>query len=306
MDKTEENMNIKKAVLETIVFFDIFDFPLTHFEIWKYAEVECELNDVAKILSDSSLAEVLGEKNGLYFLKGRDEIYITRMKRYAYSFKKFKRALFVAKIFRWLPWIKMIAVGNVIGGNNTKADSDIDLFIVTQANRIWLARLGCVLITEILRLRPKGKNVKDKICLSFFISEANLDLQSVVLDNDYYFRYWLAELTPIFIKEDVYKKFITANQWFLEKMPNWILYKSYKRSVADIVPRFYNATIDFLCGWSENIAKKLQEARLPAELRTLMNKDSRVVVSDKMLKFHKNDRREEYNKLFKGRVEKYR
>jgi len=31
-----DNNKIKEAVLKTIVFFDLFNYPLTNWEIWQY------------------------------------------------------------------------------------------------------------------------------------------------------------------------------------------------------------------------------------------------------------------------------
>jgi hypothetical protein len=43
-----------------------------------------------------------------------------------------------------IPWISFIGVGNVIGANNAKNESDIDFFIITRPkNRIWISSLFC-------------------------------------------------------------------------------------------------------------------------------------------------------------------
>lgn len=47
-------------------------------------------------------------------------------------------------------------------------------------------------------------------------------------------------------------------------------------------------------GFCERLAKEIQLRRLPARILDMMNKDSRVVVTDSVLKFHDNDRRAEY------------
>lgn len=40
----------------------------------------------------------------------------------------------------WIPGIKMVAVVNSLSMYATHQDSDIDLFIITKKNRIWIVR----------------------------------------------------------------------------------------------------------------------------------------------------------------------
>ncbi|MCK4554228.1 hypothetical protein KAU19_04670, partial [Candidatus Parcubacteria bacterium] len=37
--KIEDTKIIKEAIIEVIAFFDLFDYPLTRQEIWKYAKI---------------------------------------------------------------------------------------------------------------------------------------------------------------------------------------------------------------------------------------------------------------------------
>ena len=125
---------LKEAILKAVAFFDMFDYPLTPFEIWIFCELECELSEILEILNKDNL--FLEKKCGFYFLKKRKEIVDIRKRRYDYANRKFKRALKIARLFKLIPWIKMIAVGNSIGANNLRDNSDIDFFIITEAKRI--------------------------------------------------------------------------------------------------------------------------------------------------------------------------
>lgn len=50
----------------------------------------------------------------------------------------------------WIPGLKMIGVGNSLSMNSGTKDSDIDLFIVTTPNRIWLVRILVTLVFQLL------------------------------------------------------------------------------------------------------------------------------------------------------------
>ncbi len=308
----------KEAIIKTIAFFDLFDYPVTAFEIWKYCFNERSdrfqrgLSDIIKVLDNqrvqAQFCQSVQTAHGFYFLAGRENIIKTRMARYNYTDKKFKRALRVAKFFKFIPWIKMIAVGNIIGSHNLKKESDIDFFIITEPGRIWITRFFCAGLMKLFGMRPKEGDEQDKICLSFFISEEAMDLQGLMLeyrisDIDVYFVYWLACLAPIYDKGETYKKLIKANSWLKEYLPNWqALQPADQRNSGKGFSNFYHDSVDLLFGGLEKDVKRLQLKKLPSGLKNLMNKDSKVVINDQVLKLHTMDRREEYREKWKEKL----
>ncbi len=380
---SEQFLNIREAIVKTVAYFDMFDFPLTAFEIWQGLGLKCGFFEVVKEL-DALIGKspfvplyqggknIVEQKNGFYFLAGREAILKVRLARYNVTDRKFKRALKVARLFKLIPWIKMIALGNLMGSHNLKEEGDIDLFIITQAKRIWLTRFCCVALVKMLGLRPGLGKFKDKICLSFFISEEALDLGALMLQTknnppsslrpgyatarrafikgakeenlpnptfppeapacpvgkdrpwaekgvnkeDIYFIYWLAGLTPFYQQEGVYEKFIGVNSWLNGCLPNrsallrqltdladkpageqaghW----SRRRDAGRAPGKFYYELADMFFGGLEPWFKALQLRLLPKILTELMNRDTRVVISDQVLKFHANDRREEYREKY--------
>ena len=323
-----ENINfieIKGAIVKAVVFFDLFDYPLTLDEIWHSMSVKCELIEVIEALGNIAWKSPLPAfikggkveyKNGFYFLAGRGAIVEERLKRYNFTDRKFKRALLVAKIFKFIPWIKMMAVGNLLGAHNLRDDSDIDFFIIAEDKRIWLTRFFCTGLAKLLRLRPQANNLRDKICLSFYVSEKAMDLSSLMLpqdsiaslqndseSDDIYFLYWLAGLTPLYDAGGVYHELIKANQWLFTYLPNWRpVSQVARRQVKPLASSFYRDIIDLFIGGLEPQAMALQLKLLPAQLKNLMNQDNRVVVNNKAIKLHANDRRGEYGEKFRDKI----
>lgn len=330
-DKKEEEL-LKKAIVKTIAFFDLFNFPLADFEVWKWLWADftsgpisfkgveppghnASLQEVKSILENGELSNILETKNGFYFLRGRSETVKTRMVRYNYAGRKFARAVRVAKLLRFIPWIKMIAVGNIIGANNMQDEGDIDLFIVVAKKRIWITRFFAAAFMAVLNLRPQAGDMRDKICLSFFVSEEAMDLERLMLDNsplppfdkggkeesDIYFIYWLAGLVPIYKAGNVYGKFVEANSWIKNYLSGWRPVEPARWRCVSGMPKIYRLAAG-ICGFLEPIFKKVQLKALPRAIKEMANKDTRVVVDDKILKFHTNDRREEYRKKWEEKT----
>lgn len=300
-NQTTTKNNLKEAILKAVAFFDIFDYPLTPFEIWTFCKIKNELGEILEILNNNSLP--LETKYGFYFLNKRSKIVDIRQKRYNYANRKFKRALKIARLFKIIPWIKMIAVGNSIGANNLRNNSDIDFFIITEAKRIWITRWFCAGLTKLLNLRPQPRKKRDTICLSFYITSDNLELKKLMLPfdktHDVYFTYWLANLIPIYNKDNAYLELINANDWLKECLPNWLpFYSGHTRDVGLPFSDFYRDFIDLLIGGADSLLKKIQLRIMPDILHRQMNIDTRVVVNDKILKLYVNDRREEFREKY--------
>lgn len=297
-----------------IAFFDLFDYALTDLEIWRMLNIKCELSQVVRELENRRQIE---SKNGFYFLAGRTENIRTRLSRYNFTDRKFKRARLVSKIFKFIPWLKMIAFGNLLGAHNLKDDSDLDFFIVAEDKRVWLTRFFCAGMAKLLGLRPRANDSRDKICLSFYASERAMNLNGLMLKNppyppllkgvdnvdDIYFIYWLAGLTPLYDTGGVYQELIKANQWLLDSLPNWRPIESAgRRRVKPLRAEFYHDLMDLLLGGLELQFKAWQLKLLPPRLKNLMNQDSRVVVNDKIIKLHANDRRSEYREKYYAKI----
>lgn len=311
-NKIENREEIQRAIINVIAFFDMFDYPMTDFEIWQYLDYECDFSDVRNILINEPL-DCINTKNGFYFLKGRQDIIITRMRRYNYANRKIKKTMSIIRLFKFIPWIKMIGIGNIIGSNNMRDNSDIDLFIITEKKRVWITRLFCVGIAKLLRIRPTAEEQRDKICLSFYISEDVMNIKNMMLNEDKicikennpdnYFIYWLAGIVPLYNVDDSYEKFILENNWLKYYLPNWkkiIIHEQLK--VQRINSLIYRDVIDMLIGGIESNIKRWQCRIMPDYLARSINVTDGVVVNDHIIKLHYNDRRREFRDRYRRRL----
>jgi hypothetical protein len=295
-------------------------------EIWRFLPVPAESGEIVPLLSKEGagvVAEVLqrqtppnlplerGEiiqQNGFYFLSGRESL-LEKIREFDYlAKKKFKIAKHAARLLHFIPSIKMIAVCNNF---YYRPQSDIDFFIITQKNRLWFTRFCAIIILEIFQLRARGKQTADRVCLSFYLSEENLHLENIALKpEDPYLSYWLAFLEPIY-GQDCYEKFWRANSWIEKIFPNILL----KRPVAlrQVTDNNFSLAIrkikSFFCygQWGDQLEKflqKIQWLKISPHLKEMAKlNDNRVVINDQMLKFHENDRREEFVKQLRIKKE---
>jgi len=301
---------LESDILNTVIYFDIFDFPLTSFEIWKnlYSKEKSNLKEIIDVLDNSDvIKEKLDKKESFYFLKNREDIIIKRKNNYIISYNKYKKGIKFIKLISHFSCFKSIFISNNMSIDNSKNESDIDLFIISRKNKIWSSRFISAFIAKILGLRPTEKTKKDKICLSIFLDQKDLNLKKVCSTKDTHFLYWINQIVPVFDPSDVYKKFVNENNWIKEDLSNVFEYKTgHKRLVENninrkVIRKFSNIlSINFL----EKVFKKLEMKIFPASIKNKIQKSNSedVFVDDLMIKLHDNDNRRIYNDLFLERI----
>lgn len=302
--------SLEQSILAALVYFDIFEYPLTLLEIHRYLlsvvsgdnQRQYSLNEVRLALEESpQLAKAVRFKNGYFYLRGREANLRSRAERYFFSAAKYRRACKIARLLSYLPFVRLVTVCNSLGFSAARRESDIDLFMVTKAGGVWWARALSLGILKLLRLRPGQGGVKNKICLSFFVDDEHLDLSSLAAgDWDIYLSYWLGTLYPLYEAGDWYRRLWQANEWIGQALPQL-------RPVLPNPGRYVahaptlRRMVEWLLAPFTGLVGRWQWRLFPHVIKGLVNRDSRVRVEPGVLKFHTNDRRLDYNQEFSKR-----
>ncbi|MEW6407589.1 MAG: hypothetical protein AB1465_02775 [Patescibacteria group bacterium] len=348
----------EQSILSTITFFDIFNYPLTLFEMWKWQYKNFQfpisnfqsnsksqisnskISEIQKILENNeNLRKVIESKNGFYFLQGREELVARRRDLYRNAEERWKKLQRVANILQYVPNVKMIAACNTLPINDFKPESDIDAFIIVKKNRIWQTRFFVTALVGLLGQWRHKKNIAKKICLSFYVTDDALNLEPIAKKPyDIYLAYWIALVAPLYVsgchsegtegerkisltaggffasaQDDVYRKFLHANSWVKNYLPNFIGFEpvEFERKVGksrffDSIKEIKEKISDSKIGdWFEKFFKKIQKNKMGKNYQSAYRRGgSNVIISDQILKFHEIDRRDEFRKIFELKLAK--
>jgi hypothetical protein len=291
---------IKKEVLKTIIWFDLFSHPLSSFEVFKYLRIKTSYQEVLFFLQELSSDGLISKKSGFYFLPDRDNLPEDRIKRFNFFKKKKKRAVFFTKIISIFPFVQGVFVSNVIGDHNLKEGSDIDLLIISSSGKIWTCRFFCALIAKIFGLRPNIKTKKDKICLSFYIDIENIEMEKFLLnDEDLYFIYWILGLEPIFFRKDVLSLFLKGNLWINNFLPNTNFYFDNKNL------KHKNKKKSLFSKIAEKFLKNIQLRIMPKKLKDQAGLSSGVTLGSGFIKLFLEDKRSCFIDNFNKNINKH-
>ncbi|OGF33380.1 hypothetical protein A2533_04640 [Candidatus Falkowbacteria bacterium RIFOXYD2_FULL_35_9] len=300
-----ENMlltEIDRATLRTIVYFDIFDFPLTANEVYKYLIARNVTSDKAVIHSLQNLESFLGHREGFYFLKNREDTIELRKDNYLLSDEKYKLAINNIKLLKKCAFVKAIFITNKLSYSNPRENGDIDIAIVCQAGRIWSCRFFTTLMMKLLGRRPTKIKQKNKICLSFFLDEKNLNLEKFAGENDLHLAFWVRQFVPIFDPEKINAKIQQENIWINKLLPNCQEYVVNQR--RRVSRRSWMQAVWLIISPKrlENVFRKIQLNKLSIDLKNKLGQNNNdVVMNDAILKLHSTDRRKYFNQLWEKR-----
>lgn len=201
--------NLSQAILHTLSYSDIFDYPLTAPEVHQYLTgVKASFDEVTQALEDGPV-----RRTGNYFtLPGREEIVSIRLDRESRSQKLLPRALRYGRILGALPYIRMVALTGSLAVMNISESADLDYMLVAARGRVWTARAFALAFNRLTRL---GGHT---ICPNLIISENALEWRL----HDLYSARELCQMKLI-KGLDVYNRLMKANQWVGSFLPNAFL-----------------------------------------------------------------------------------
>jgi len=161
-----------QEIIKTLLYFDIFQHPLTKAEIWKYLSFQSNETEVAKALATLLSEGKIFKFDEFYSLHNNNKSIETRLECNKLAKEFMPKAIKIGKRIEKFPFVKAVNLSGSISKDVMHPDSDLDFFVITEKNRLWLAKLFLVLFKKLFLL-----NSKKEFCINYFISESNLQIQ---------------------------------------------------------------------------------------------------------------------------------
>ena len=221
---TESNItSLKRDIIRTLAYYDIFSYPLTASEVYhNLRDNHTSLDEVKRELEKLSRSQIL-HRNGEFYLLNNNDTYIKRREKgNALAKKRLKTAQRVSRFISRFPFIRGILLSGSISKGFMEEDSDIDYFVITHPNRVWFSRLSLMLFKKIFLF-----NSKKIFCINYFVDSENLEIQ----EKNIFTATELVTLLPTFSSE-MYEELYAKNIWMRQFYPNFP-----KRETAEVLDR---------------------------------------------------------------------
>lgn len=206
---------IDRAIIQTLSYFQIFEYPLRFSEMYYYLHgVTCTRQEMKKSLSD--LREIIQEKGYYTFSDKKDSIRL-RIHKEKIAHQKIKKAKYIATILGKIPMIQLIGLSGSLSMKNCRRHDDIDLFFITAPGTLWMTRFCVtVLLFCIGEKRSRTGAFSDKVCPNMFLAANQLTL----LSKNLYTAHEIAQLKVLYNKNNTYSTFLFHNKWLSHFLPH--------------------------------------------------------------------------------------
>ena len=211
--KGEPVTPIEEAILRTVIYADLFDFPLTRRELHHYliADQPVTFAQVEQALVSSSFL-----KNELVFQQdyvicaGRQSLIGIREAREQASLALWSTAMTYGQWLACLPFVRLVALTGALAVRNASdRDDDLDYVLVTASGRVWLARAFAILLVRLVKMRGV------EVCPNYVLAESALEQDK----RDLFMAHEVAQMVPIY-GQQMYEAIRQRNAWVSASMPN--------------------------------------------------------------------------------------
>lgn len=270
-------MTISERILQSVLYADIFEHPMTEREVWRWIPTK---KSISKKVFRAELQKLVRQKKVVVItpfvvLPAHKHYLGIHASRLMLSQKKWKLAYKIAKILRCIPTIVFVGVTGSLAVNNTDENDDIDLCIITAKKTVWITRLLTTLVVEVFahRRHPNTTIVKDTICLNMFLSETALAMDAQ--HKDIYIAHELLQMIPIWERRGIAKKLLRVNAWVRLQYPH--AYEEKMKTVVCRLPQYPKV---------ERVWSMVERPIQWVQLAYMKNKRTTEVVQADQIQFH--------------------
>ena len=202
-----------RSVLLTVIYADLFDFPLTRAEMFDRFIGQGHSSEELSASLERLKKTYLTQEDGHIFLRGRGRLVALRQGRRERADELWNEAIRYARWMARIPFVRMVAVSGSLAVDNSNGASDVDLFCVTEARRLWFARLFIVPLSKLTRLLPSIFPLY--LCPNYVLSLTALRIE----DRNLFTAHEVLQAVPLFGR-DVSVDFVHQNEWARALLPN--------------------------------------------------------------------------------------
>jgi len=201
----------QQSVVRTLLYYHIFDFPLTAAEILRFSNHPWDgLADVEHAVRELVELSLIGTDRGFHYV-GEDSHVEERVVDQARAREALPRAERWSRFISRFPYVRGVAVSGTLSKGVMKEGDDLDYLVFTEPDRVWLCRLLLMGFKKLVLF-----DSHHRFCINYLLAADRLSIP----DRDVFTATEIAWLLPA-VNPSIFGQFLDANSWVLDYFPNW-------------------------------------------------------------------------------------
>jgi hypothetical protein len=238
-------MDLRTSILKTIAYFDCFNYPLSLEDIRRFLDIETGeaglITATAQLVREGRLYQL----GAYYSLQDNSALTSRRLLGEAHAEDLLRIAARGARLLYQFPFVRGVCISGSLSKRCADEKADIDYFILTSANRVWIARTLMHLFKKLTFLLGH----QHRYCMNYYIDEEAMEIR----EKNIFTAVELLTLLPMSGDEGLHK-FFHANEWVSSYFPG---YRDRSREAAATRPaRFVKRLLERVL--SNRLGNKLE------------------------------------------------
>jgi hypothetical protein len=205
-------MDLHTSILKTIAYFDLFNYPLTLEDIHRFLEVEAKEAEISAGTEMLVREGRLYQLGAYYSLQDNSALALRRLRGEAHADELMRIAARGARLLYRFPFVRGVCISGSLSKRCADEKADIDYFIITSANKIWIARTLMHLFKKLTFLIGH----QHRFCMNYYVDEDALEIR----EKNIFTAIELFTLLPMCGDEGL-DRFFGANDWAATYFPGY-------------------------------------------------------------------------------------
>jgi hypothetical protein len=197
---------LESSVLKILAYFSVFDFPLSTGEIRRFLPPGSNDDCLEETLQQMIVDGLVYQLDKYYSLQNNHNLVRRKESGYTRAQELLPKAMKIGRFLCRFPYVRGIGISGSLSKMYAHEKADIDFFIITKANRLWVSRTIMHLFKKLTFLTGK----QHYYCMNYFLDEKSLPLR----DQNVYTA--IETLTLIPVCGEGIGDFFLANGWVSE------------------------------------------------------------------------------------------
>lgn len=211
LHETTSLTDLQRAIMRTVVYFDLFRHPMRKEEIRRFLQIPCTNEERFTEGLDALCAEgILTNRAGFYAPEDPSRSIAERKADEERARTRMAKALRMSRFIGCFPFVRAVMLSGSMSKGRCAADGDIDYFVITQPGRLWIARTLLVLYKKVFLL-----NDHRNLCVNYFVDTDHLAIE----DRNLFTATEVMTLIPTWNGPQC-AAFFRANEWAQRILPN--------------------------------------------------------------------------------------